>query len=75
MSGSQVERAERKAWAAERRIIRTMRAWYRTFSPSVDQSFETAQDRMRRHGRFILALGLDEEAQNELRAAKRRSKR
>ncbi len=64
--------AARKAALAERRIIRTARQWFATFTRN---SIEAECLRAYWRNQLILALGLDMEARNELRAAKRRNKR
>lgn len=63
-------RAEVRARAAEQRIVRRARAWYR--ATLILNMAEREAAREKAMGRFILACGLDEEARNDLRNAKRR---
>jgi hypothetical protein len=82
-----VHRAKDRVAAAERRVLARARAWYALTSREVPASrllnapggarvqVERRQAVGRAMGRLILALGLDEETRNNLRAAKRRARR
>jgi hypothetical protein len=54
-----VECAERKAALAERRVVRTARAWFASFGRN---SIEGEMERLKRNNRFLFALGLDHAA-------------
>jgi hypothetical protein len=70
----QVIEAERKVQRAERRVVSAARAWFATFNVIRPDLPVVVADRQRKTARFILACGLDEEARNDLRAARRRRK-